>query len=73
MTTRYFTLFLLSILSVAAFAAEPLRQDTTINRDWKFKLGDQPGAEAPSWNDADWSSVNLPHSFDMPSFLSKDV
>ncbi len=53
-------------------AAEPLRQNLNINRDWKFKLGDYPGAEAAAWDDSAWPAINLPHSFDLPYFSSKD-
>jgi len=53
-------------------AAEPLRQDSNINREWKFKLGDYPGAEAPAFDDASWDAINLPHSFSMPYFQYKD-
>ena len=41
------------------------------NRDWKFELGDVPGAEAPDFADADWEHVGLPHSFSIPYFESK--
>ncbi len=48
------------------------RQVETINRDWKFSLGDHAGAEARKFDDSMWESVGLPHSFSMPYFLSKD-
>jgi len=35
-------------------------------------LGDYPGAEAVTYTDAAWGPVNLPHSFSMPYFQSKD-
>jgi beta-galactosidase/beta-glucuronidase len=48
------------------------RENINFNRDWKFKLGDYPGAEAPTYKDSDWSAIGLPHSFSIPYFLSKD-
>ena len=33
------------------------------NPDWKFTFGDQAGAEQPGFNDAAWSSVSLPHTW----------
>ncbi len=47
-----------------------LREKININRDWKFHLGDCQGAQAPGFADADWTPINLPHSFDLPYFMS---
>ena len=45
------------------------RRKYNINLDWKFVREDVSGAEAPSFNDAKWSTVSLPHSFnDIDSF-----
>ncbi|MDP4181207.1 MAG: glycoside hydrolase family 2 TIM barrel-domain containing protein, partial [Bacillota bacterium] len=44
------------------------RVKMNINRDWKFKLGDQSGAQSTTYNDSSWSSVGLPHSFGIPYF-----
>lgn len=53
-------------------AAEPLRQRLNVNREWRFELGDHPGAEAVAYDDASWAAVGLPHSFSIPYFQSKD-
>ena len=63
---------LLLVFASSLIAAAPLRQIININRDWKFKLGDYPGGEAAAYDDAGWDPVNLPHSFSMPYFQSKD-
>jgi len=47
---------------------QPVRQDLNINRDWKFLLGDKPGAEAFSFDEAGWSNINIPHNFSEPYF-----
>jgi len=65
-------LFILAVLSGSLWAAEPLRQNLNINREWKFQLGDYPGAEASAFDDAAWTAINLPHSFSIPYFQSKD-
>jgi beta-galactosidase len=65
-----FLIFL--VLPMLLFGSEPLRENINFNRDWKFKLGDYPGAEAPTYKDSDWSAIGLPHSFSIPYFLSKD-
>jgi beta-galactosidase len=33
------------------------------NRDWKFALGKQEGAEKPDFNDSAWATVRLPHDW----------
>ena len=48
------------------------RVEASLNRDWKFVLGDPPGAEAPDFPDQTWSPVGLPHSFSLPYFLSPE-
>src|ERR1035441_9139339 len=65
-------LLLLISFPGSLWAAESLRQDLNINPDWKFKLDDYPGGEAISFDDSTWSAINLPHSFDLPYFMSKD-
>jgi hypothetical protein len=47
-----------------------LRQVLNFNREWRFQLGDAPGADAVTFNDANWSEANLPHSFSMPYFAA---
>ncbi len=56
-------------LSLAA-AADELRQTANFNREWKFRLGDIPGAEATAFDDKAWDDANLPHSFSMPYFAA---
>jgi glycosyl hydrolase family 2 len=45
---------------------------TTINREWRFTLGDPDGAELESYDDSAWELVGLPHSFSIPYFQSTD-
>jgi len=52
--------------------ADPLRQSLNLNRDWRFKLGDQTGASQSNFNDSAWEAVGLPHSFSAPYFQWKD-
>jgi beta-galactosidase len=49
-----YTLVLLSLLIFAspARAAGPLRARLNINREWKFELGDHPGAQAVAYDDS---------------------
>ena len=46
------------------------RDRISINREWKFRLGDTTGAETEFYDDKGWSDVNLPHNFSIPYFRS---
>ncbi|HEY4785206.1 MAG TPA: glycoside hydrolase family 2 TIM barrel-domain containing protein [Bacteroidales bacterium] len=48
------------------------RSKININREWKFQLGDFPGAEKTDYSDNGWQNVGLPHSFSIPYFLSPE-
>jgi beta-galactosidase len=58
------------LLPILLFSAESPRQQLNFNREWKFQLGDQPGAEATGYNDSKWDDIGLPHSFSIPYFES---
>jgi len=72
---RFFSfVILLSLLAVVTpvRAADSLRQRLNINREWRFQFGDQAGAEAIAYDDSNWDSIGLPHSFSAPYFQGKD-
>lgn len=60
----------IALLTVAS-AAE-LRRVASFNRDWWFKLGDSPGAEAANFDDSSWDRIGLPHSFSIPYFAASN-
>jgi beta-galactosidase len=39
------------------------RQDTLLDSDWRFKLGDIRGAEAVDLSDTNWQTVSIPHNW----------
>ena len=59
---------LIALLSQAFAAYVPPMKRTVVleNRSWKFIKQDVSGAQATTFNDASWSAVGLPHSFDIP-------
>jgi len=67
-----FSLLLCTGPGVAALAADasPLRENLNFNREWKFQIGDHPGAEAAKFDDGKWQNVGLPHSFSTPYFAA---
>lgn len=48
--------------------AQPVRNKISINREWKFYLGDTIQAENTTFNDKSWKNINLPHNFSLPYF-----
>jgi beta-galactosidase len=45
------------------FAAEPVPRQLNFNPDWRFMRADVTGAELPAFNDATWSQVSCPHTW----------
>ncbi|MGD0899954.1 MAG: glycoside hydrolase family 2 TIM barrel-domain containing protein, partial [Thermoguttaceae bacterium] len=39
------------------------RQSVPLDRDWKFQIGESPGAERPDFPDSAWRSLDVPHDF----------
>ena len=57
--------------SLSVMAHTKVREKISINREWKFQLGDYKDAKDISFNDNNWSNVNLPHNFSIPYFQSE--
>ncbi|WP_348263659.1 glycoside hydrolase family 2 TIM barrel-domain containing protein [Telmatobacter sp. DSM 110680] len=55
----------------AAIPRSP-RQEFAADAGWKFFLGDQNGAESPSFSDTSWRVVDLPHDWSIESKPDKD-
>ena len=47
----------------AALSAQKTRRSMLFNDDWKFYKGDATNAERPSFDDAGWREVDLPHDW----------
>jgi len=60
----------LLLFGTAAHAAESPREVIPFNREWKFLLGDHPGAQAAAFDDNQWNDIGLPHSFSTPYFAA---
>lgn len=48
------------------------RSILNFNKEWKFYLGDAPGASEPDYNDAEWRNLNLPHDWSIEGDFNKD-
>ena len=63
---------LVFVVAASIAAATHARENINLNREWKFLLGDAPGAEAPAFDAGRWSDIHLPHSFSLPYFMWTD-
>ncbi|MCD8174116.1 MAG: DUF4982 domain-containing protein [Alistipes sp.] len=52
----------LYLLPAIAAGGEP-RIHENFDFDWRFHLGDEQGAETPSFDDSGWRTLHLPHDF----------
>lgn len=70
------TLFLLlwaaCCLGSAKAAGQSPRKTINLNREWKYARGDHQGAEQPGFEDRQWETTGIPHSFSIPYFMSQD-
>lgn len=67
-----------AFIASSAYAAQfqppqTAREKLNFDLDWKYRRGDQRGAEAPDYNDDSWESVNLPHSLQILSVDGDEV
>jgi beta-galactosidase len=58
--------------SMSAAKPENPRVELAADSGWKFFVGDPSGAEAPSYADSSWRSVNLPHDWSIEGRPEKD-
>ncbi|HWT65353.1 MAG TPA: glycoside hydrolase family 2 TIM barrel-domain containing protein [Terracidiphilus sp.] len=58
--------------AMCAATAGSHRQELSADAGWKFLLGDPSGAEAASYADASWRTVDLPHDWSIESEPAKE-
>ncbi len=65
---------LVSLVPASISAAKPdsPRLDLAADSGWRFLLGDPGGAEAPSFADSSWRTVDVPHDWSIESKPDKD-
>jgi beta-galactosidase len=61
--TLWFSIAILAQSALVYAAAIQPRTRISFNKDWKFFLGDVPGAASADLNDKDWRRLNLPHDW----------
>jgi beta-galactosidase len=70
-----FVAIVASFAPISMSAAKPTtpRQELAADAGWKFFLGDPAGAEAPTFADASWRNVDLPHDWSIESKPDKEA
>jgi beta-galactosidase len=74
MRVNRFTTLLVVILaatSVAQTGAQ--RQRLSMDPEWRFTLGDPPGAERPSFDDRGWRALDLPHDWSIEGSMRQNA
>jgi beta-galactosidase len=73
---RIIAVFAFAILAAAPFMraadSQSSRQILAADSNWKFLLGDPSGAEVPSFADASWRTLDVPHDWSIESKPEKD-
>jgi len=64
-------LFLLLVLNQCISKQEKGRSIVNFGKDWKFQLGDVPGAEDVGFVDASWRKLNIPHDWSIEGEFSE--
>src|SRR5919201_4582596 len=47
------------------------RQTTSFDRDWRFHLGNVPGAQESAFNDSTWRTLDVPHDWSIEGEFSE--
>ena len=71
MTLRRIALTLASL--AFALSAHAARATYNFNPAWRLHIGDAPGAEAPTFDDANWKPVTLPRAWNEDDAFAKDI
>ncbi|WP_291529885.1 sugar-binding domain-containing protein [Bacteroides sp. UBA939] len=64
------TLLITSCSPPKEFSGDSRRQD--FNAGWTFRLGDEPAAANPAYDDTAWRTLTLPHDWAIEGEFSKD-
>jgi beta-galactosidase len=70
MTIKKLALPILIFSCLSAFGQISFGDSKKINDNWKFTLQDASDAQNPTYNDAKWQSVNVPHDWSVEGRLS---
>jgi beta-galactosidase len=61
-----------AVLCLASLARAADDRTTSFDADWRFHLGDTPGADAPAFDDGGWRKLDVPHDWMIEGPPGKD-
>ncbi|MCR8561776.1 putative Ig domain-containing protein [Mucilaginibacter sp. BJC16-A38] len=64
-------IFLLTCLA-AAFTLKAAAQEISIDKGWKFAIGDSTQWASPTYNDANWKPINLAYDWESQGYPNTD-
>ncbi len=64
---------LIAILPFSLFAGQSVRQEYTLEKNWKFTKNDVANATTPTFNDSKWQSVTVPHDWAIYGPFDKNI
>ena len=64
---------LLLFLTASQQNGQTARIESLFDDDWKFSLGDIPEAKSPSFSDASWRDVDLPHDWSIENLPNQEA
>jgi len=64
--------FALLLLMSNPLKIKAQRQERTINESWKFQKGENLHASDSLFNDNNWTSINIPHTWNTDAYVVKD-
>lgn len=66
--------FLMSVFSLnaATLPETGFREQKTFNDGWRFYKGDVARAEEPSFDDREWETISIPHTWNTDAYTHKD-
>lgn len=67
-----FLIVALVLLQLSAAASDAGRHRFRMDFDWKFMLGDPPGAEKAAFDDSTWRDLDVPHDWSIEGPWAKD-
>ena len=59
----FWLVFIFLLSAKVAISQAETKRTVSFDSGWKFYLGDAPGASDPSFNDASWRTLDLPHDW----------
>lgn len=70
---RHLSLLLVLLLTSTLAINAYQKENISLNREWKFSVGDTAGAAAPDFDDSQWTSVTLPHDWSIQGPFASDA